>query len=228
MGASTRPLPKTKPRLAYSSVTLGIALRSVARQSAMSFSSFCTVGSASLATIPTVGSGPYTYMRAVVTRNGPALAFHFSVSTCSRGCAHVDLNTEVHGTNWGDAADRAADLVYYKSTSGGILCVRSQSPGFSLDDLLIPPSFLKCYRDRVYSPRPLPIHAGDAVMAISGHTTDQAVIATMTVGTVLGVLAVAARLFTRIVIVRKAGWDDAIICAGCVSLLGHCLTWISH
>lgn len=54
-------------------------------------------------------------------------------------------------------------------------------------------------------------------MAISGHTTDQAVIATMTAGTVLGVLAVAARLFTRIVIVRKAGWDDAIICAGCVS-----------
>ena len=56
-------------------------------------------------------------------------------------------------------------------------------------------------------------------MAISGHATDQAVIATMTVGTVLGVFAVAARLFTRIVIVRKAGWDDAIICAGCVSLL---------
>jgi hypothetical protein len=54
-------------------------------------------------------------------------------------------------------------------------------------------------------------------MAISGHTTDQAVIATMTAGTVLGVFAVAARLFTRIVIVRKAGWDDAIICAGCVS-----------
>lgn len=54
-------------------------------------------------------------------------------------------------------------------------------------------------------------------MAISGHATDQAVIATMTVGTVLGVFAVAARLFTRIVIVRKAGWDDAIICAGCVS-----------
>lgn len=40
----------------------------------------------------------------------------------------------------------------------------------------------------------------------------------MTVGTVLGVFAVAARLFTRIVIVRKAGWDDAIICAGCVSV----------
>ena len=58
-------------------------------------------------------------------------------------------------------------------------------------------------------------------MAISGHTTDQVVIATMTTGTVLGVFAVAARLFTRIVIVRKAGWDDAIICAGCVSSLGH-------
>jgi len=55
-------------------------------------------------------------------------------------------------------------------------------------------------------------------MAISGHTTQSAVIATMTVGTVLGVFAVAARLFTRIVIVRKAGWDDLIICAGCVSL----------
>lgn len=54
-------------------------------------------------------------------------------------------------------------------------------------------------------------------MAISGHASDSAVIATMTVGTVLGVFAVAARLFTRIVIVRKAGWDDAIICAGCVS-----------
>jgi hypothetical protein len=60
-------------------------------------------------------------------------------------------------------------------------------------------------------------HSDDAVMLVSGHTTDQAVIATMTVGTVLGVFAVAARLFTRIVIVRKAGWDDAIICAGCVS-----------
>lgn len=33
----------------------------------------CTVGSASLAKIPTVGCGPYTYIRAVVTRNGPAL-----------------------------------------------------------------------------------------------------------------------------------------------------------
>jgi hypothetical protein len=54
--------------------------------------------------------------------------------------------------------------------------------------------------------------------AISGHTTESAVIATMAVGTVLGVFAVAARLFTRIVIVRKAGWDDLIICAGCVSL----------
>jgi hypothetical protein len=54
-------------------------------------------------------------------------------------------------------------------------------------------------------------------MVISGHTTHQAVIATMTVGTVLGVFVVAVRLFTRIVIVRKARWDDAIICAGCVS-----------
>jgi len=80
------------------------------------------------------------------------------------------------------------------------------------------PAVLPQYnRDCVYSSRAPAPHPGDAIMAISGHTTDQAVIATMTVGTVLGVFAVAARLFTRIVIVRKAGWDDAIICAGCVS-----------
>jgi hypothetical protein len=48
---------------------------------------------------------------------------HFSVSTCSRGRAHVHLNTEVHGTFWGDAAHRAAALVYYKVTRTGISCV---------------------------------------------------------------------------------------------------------
>jgi hypothetical protein len=72
--------------------------------------------------------------------------------------------------------------------------------------------------ERCYSPRVSPL-SRRRNMAISGHTTESAVIATMTVGTVLGVFAVAARLFTRIVIVRKAGWDDLIICAGCVSLL---------
>ncbi|KAM0714444.1 hypothetical protein Q7P37_010231 [Cladosporium fusiforme] len=61
-------------------------------------------------------------------------------------------------------------------------------------------------------------------MALSGHATDQAVITTMTVGTVLGVFAVAARLFTRIVIVRKAGWDDAIICVGCIFAIVHTVT----
>jgi len=48
---------------------------------------------------------------------------HFSVSTCLRGRAHVHLNTEVHGTFWGDAAYRAAGLVYYKVTRPGISCV---------------------------------------------------------------------------------------------------------
>jgi hypothetical protein len=137
---------------------------------------------------------------------------------------HVHLNTEVHGTTWGDAADRAAGPVYYKVTSAGIPCVRSQSLGQSLEDLLILPSYLS-FIEIVFSLRASAPHSGNAIMAISGHTTDQAVIATMTVGTILGVLAVAARLFTRIVIVRKAGWDDAIICAGCVSLLRHWHTW---
>jgi hypothetical protein len=53
-----------------------------------------------------------------------------SVSTCSRGCPHVHLNTQVHGTPWGDAADRAAEAVYYKATSAGNSCVGSKSPGF--------------------------------------------------------------------------------------------------
>jgi len=147
-----------------------------------------------------------------------------SVSTCSRGCAHVHLNTEVHGTFWGDAADRAAGLVYYKVTPAGISCVRSQSLGFSLDDLLILPYYLT--RIEILQFAGSRTSPGDAIMAISGHTTDQVVIATMTAGTVLGVFAVAARLFTRIVIVRKAGWDDAIICAGCVSSLRHWLSGI--
>lgn len=107
--------------------------------------------------------------------------------------------------------------VYYKVTSAGISCVRSQSPGFSVDDLSNFPSFFTSFEIVLVVRGPLS-HQGDANMAISGHTTDSAVIATMTVGTVLGCLAVAARLFTRIVIVRKAGWDDAIICAGCVSV----------
>ena len=63
---------------------LGILARSVAWQSAMSF---CTVGSASLAAIPTVGCGPYTYIRAVVTRNGPALPVLASPHV--RGAARV-------------------------------------------------------------------------------------------------------------------------------------------
>jgi hypothetical protein len=123
----------------------------------------------------------------------------------------------MHTAVWGDAADRAAEAVYYKATRAGNSCVRSESPGFSHDDLLILPSYLQFHRDRSTVRMPSTPHSGDAVMLVSGHTTDQAVIATMTVGTVLGVFAVAARLFTRIVIVRKAGWDDAIICAGCVS-----------
>lgn len=61
---------------------------------------------------------------------------------CSRGCTHVHLNTEVHGTSWGDAADRAAGLVYYKVTRAVISCEGSQSLGFSLDDLLILPHYL--------------------------------------------------------------------------------------
>lgn len=44
-------------------------------------------------TIPTTGSGPYTYIRPVVTRNG-SFAPQPSVSTCSRGSAHVHLNRE--------------------------------------------------------------------------------------------------------------------------------------
>ena len=55
---------------------------------------------------------------------------HFSVSTCSRGRTHVHLNTEVYGSFWDDAADRAAGMVYYKVTRAGILCVPSQSLGF--------------------------------------------------------------------------------------------------
>jgi hypothetical protein len=73
---------------------------------------------------------------------------HLSVSTCSRGCPYVHLNTAVHGTVWGDAADRAAEAVYYKETSAGNPCVRSESLGFSHDDLLIFPSYLQFHRDR--------------------------------------------------------------------------------
>ena len=65
--------PQPTLRLDCLSVTSGILVRSAAWRMAIGDVIICTVGSASLATIPTVGCGPYTYIRAVVTRNGPEL-----------------------------------------------------------------------------------------------------------------------------------------------------------
>lgn len=61
-------------------------------------------------------------------------------------------------------------------------------------------------------------------MAISGHVSDQAVLATLVIGTLLSCCAVAARLFTRFLIVRNAGVDDVLICAAAVSISASCMS----
>jgi len=55
-------------------------------------------------------------------------------------------------------------------------------------------------------------------MVISGHLSDQAVLATLIVGTLLSCCSVAGRLFTRFLVVRNAGVDDVLICAAAVSV----------
>lgn len=50
----------------------------------------------------------------------------------------------------------------------------------------------------------------------TGHASHIAVIVTITSGCTLGSLSVIVRLFTRTIFLRKPGWDDVFILAGCV------------
>lgn len=56
-------------------------------------------------------------------------------------------------------------------------------------------------------------------MEFSGHASQRSIYDTTIVFTVLACLVVALRLYTRLFIVRRSGWDDAFICIACVSIL---------
>ncbi|KAI7305327.1 hypothetical protein KC315_g14736, partial [Hortaea werneckii] len=53
-------------------------------------------------------------------------------------------------------------------------------------------------------------------MEFSGHASQRSIYDTTIVFTVLACLVVALRLYTRLFIVRRSGWDDAFICIACI------------
>jgi hypothetical protein len=63
-------------------------------------------------------------------------------------------------------------------------------------------------------------------MAISGHAPGPAVIGVTLALTILAAVAVFARLFARMIVVRNAGFDDAFITAALLFSIATTVTMI--